>query len=254
MLRVIDRYAFTNRLRMVDPAQKSAIALTTIVLCLVLDRPLVSGLALLWMVGLAIGYARLPWRVVIAVLSTESMFLMLSVIGIAVRLGVDASTAAVPIGPFWVSMDRSSVLLAGQVFIRVIACVSALNVLALTTPLVDLIDLFHRWRIPTILIEVMILSYRAIFLLLDTLERMVIAQKARLGYASWRSTLRSSALIGSQLFMAAYQRSRMLEQALIGRGFCGEVRVLPIRYHHDWRLWAVLVLMVITVSLARMWG
>ncbi len=254
MLRVIDRYAFTNRLRTVDPAQKSAIALTTIMLCLILDRPLVSGLALLWMVGLAIGYARLPWRVVIAVLSTESMFLVLSVIGIAVRLSVDASTAAIPIGPFWMSMDRSSVLLAAQVFSRVIACVSALNVLALTTPLVDLIDLFHRWRIPTILIEVMMLSYRAIFLLLDTLERMVIAQQARLGYTSWRSTLRSSAMIGSRLFMAAYQRSRTLEQALIGRGFCGELRVLPIRYHHDRLLWAFLVLIVITLILARVWG
>ncbi len=254
MLRVIDRYAFTNRLRTVDPAQKSGIALTTIVLCLMLDRPLVGGLALLWMIGLAIGYARVPWRVMMAVLSAESVFLVLSVIGIAVSLSFEASAHALQLGPIYLSIHRTSVLVALQVLSRALGCAAALNFLILTTPLIDLIDLLHRWRIPAIVIDIMMLSYRAIFLLLDTLERMVIAQKARLGYASWRATLRSSAIIGSRLFIAAYQRSRMLEQALIGRGFCGEVRVLPLRYRYDPVLWVFLAMMVITFGLARMWG
>ncbi|ABY35781.1 MAG TPA: cobalt ECF transporter T component CbiQ [Chloroflexus aurantiacus] len=254
MLRVIDRYAFSNRLRNVDPAQKSGIALATILLCLLLDRPLVGWIATVWMVGIMAGYARIPLHVVIAVLTTESVFLVLSVVGIAVSVGFEASEAALRLGPLWIGFHHAALPLALQVFSRALGCTAALNFLVLTTPLVDLIELMHRLRVPALLVEVMMLSYRAIFVLLDTLEQMVTAQTARLGYTSWQSTLRSSALIGSRLFVIAYQRSQALEQALIGRGFDGDVRVLPLSYRTEQTLWLIGILIFVSLFLARWWS
>ncbi len=61
-----------------------------------------------------------------------------------------------------------------------------MNFMAMTTPLVDMVDLFRRVGVPVILIDVMTLMYRFIFVLLDSLDRMYVAQNSRLGYRSWR--------------------------------------------------------------------
>lgn len=256
MLRIIDQYAFANRLRAVDPLQKAALAGMTILLCLVLDRPLVGWLALGWMVIVTVWYARVPLRVAGAVVGAESVFLALSVIGIAVSVGNEppaAALLAIPFGPLWLSATGASLQTALHVLSRALGSAAALNFLILTTPLIDLIELLRRLRAPALLIELMALSYRALFVLLDTLDQMVTAQTARLGYASWRATLRSSALLGSRLFIVAYQRSQALEVALTARGFVGELRVLPLSYTVDRQLWLIGMMIVVSLVAARWW-
>ncbi len=256
MLRVIDRYAFTNRLRDVDPAQKSSIVMVTILLCLLLDHPRVGWLVVAWMVGLAVWYARLPWRVVVAVVGSELTFLVISVISVAVSVSLTPPTASSgvwSVGPFWLSMSSESLDTAARLLSRALGSIAALNFLILTTPLVDLLEVVRRLWVPPLLVELMMLSYRAIFVLLDTLERMVTAQSGRLGYASWWSALRSSALIGSRLFVETYHRSKALDIALLARGFDGELRVLPLTYRHERRLWVIGGVMIVSLLWAR-WG
>lgn len=256
MLRVIDQYAFANRLRAVDPLHKAALAGMTILLCLILDRPLVGWLALAWMVTVTVWYARVPLRVAGAVIGAESAFLALSVIGIAVSVGSEpppAALLAIPFGPLWLSATGASVQTALHVLGRALGSAAALNGLILTTPLIDLIELLRRLRAPVLLIELMALSYRALFVLLDTLDQMVTAQTARLGYASWRATMRSSALLGSRLFIVAYQRSQALEVALTARGFAGDLRVLPLSYTVDRQLWLIGVMIGGSLVVAGWW-
>ncbi len=257
MLRTIDRYAFGNRLRMVDPAQKAAIAGIAILLCLWLDRPAVGLLTIGWMAGLAIGCAGIPLRVFVTVVGAESLFLGLSLVSIVVGVSLEWPGTAIiawPLGPFWVSVSHESLAQAAHLLSRVLGCVTALNLLILTTPLVDVIELLRRLRAPLPLIEVMMISYRAIFVLLDTLDRMVTAQTARSGYDTWRASLRSAALAGSRLFVAAYQRSQALERALNSRGFSGELRVLPLAYQSDRRLALIGVAMTASLLIAGWLG
>ncbi|OAN44557.1 cobalt ECF transporter T component CbiQ [Chloroflexus islandicus] len=257
MLRIIDQYAFANRLRAVDPLQKTALAGLTILLCLALDRPLVGWLALGWMMAVTVWYAQVPLRVAGAVIGAESAFLALSVIGIAISVGNEPPATAlwaIPFGPLWLSATGGSLQTALHVLSRALGSAAALNFLILTTPLIDLIELLRRLRAPALLIELMALSYRALFVLLDTLDQMVTAQTARLGYASWRATLRSSALLGSRLFIVAYQRSQALEVALTARGFAGELRVLPLSYTVDRQLWLIGVMIAASLVAARWWS
>ncbi len=48
----IDRHAYSNRLRLIDPAQKGGLAVLAIGLCLLLDRPAVGLLTMAWMLAL----------------------------------------------------------------------------------------------------------------------------------------------------------------------------------------------------------
>lgn len=256
-MRVIDRYAFGNALRSIDPAQKGGLALLAIILCLALDRPAVGVLALVWMLALTTWWARIPVRVFGRVLLTEGVFLGLSVIGVAISIGREAPETTVvawQVGALWISIAPGSLTLALLVLTRSLGCVAALNFLILTTPLIDLIDLLRRIRLPESLIDVMALTYRAIFVLLDSLERMATAQDARLGYATARTAMRSAALLANQLFLDAYRRSQRTQIALESRGFDGALRVLPLTYRRSPRVWQASVVLTASLMLARMVG
>lgn len=241
-MQLIDRYAYSNRLRAVDPVQKVGLALLVMALCLLLDRPAVGLLAIGWMWGLASLRAGLPFLLVGRLLLVEGLFLVLAVVGVAISVGtvpIEGSGWGWNWGPLWAGSSLTSMEMAGRLAARALGCAAAMNFLALTTPLVDLIGLAHRLRMPALLIDLMVLVYRFIFALLDSLARMRTAQESRLGYVSLRQGMASTGVLASRLFLDAYHRSRRLQTALESRGYSGDLRVLPINYTADGRLWWV---------------
>ncbi|NTU78212.1 MAG: cobalt ECF transporter T component CbiQ [Chloroflexales bacterium] len=238
-MHLIDRHAYTNALRRVDPAQKGGLAALAIVLCLLLDRPAVGLLTLAWMLALTTLWARVPLLVFGRALLSEGLFLALSVVGVAVSVSLTPAgpAAAWRLGPLWLSAGPQGLSLALRLLTRALGCAAALNFLILTTPLTDMITLLQRLRVPAALIELMTIIYRAIFVLLESLQRMATAQDARLGYSGPRRMLRSAGLLGSRLFLDAYLRSRRMQVALESRGLDGPLRVLPLDYTRDRRVW-----------------
>ncbi|NJP04664.1 MAG: cobalt ECF transporter T component CbiQ [Chloroflexaceae bacterium] len=235
-MHLIDRYAYMSRIRFIDPAQKVALSGLVIGLCLLLDRPAVGLVAVLWMAGLAIIWAGLPAVMVGRLLLTEGLFLLLAVVGVAMSLSLvapPASFQSIQFGPLWVSSNAESRALAALLVTRALGCAATMNLLALTTPLIDLVDLLRRLRLPIVLIDLITVMYRFVFVLLESLQRMHTAQQSRLGYATRRAALRSSGLLASRLFIDAYQRSTRMQTALESRGYAGDLRVLPLNYQHS---------------------
>jgi len=233
----IDRYAYSNRIRTLDPAGKAGLALAVILLCLALNRPAVGLLAAGWMAGLLIGWAGVPPRIVLRVLAGEGAFLALAVGGVAISVHLASAlpadaTWAWRLGPLWFATSPAMLELAATLAARALGCAAAMSFLALTTPLVDLMDLARRLHMPPLLIDLATLIYRFVFELLGTLERMTIAQGNRLGYVNLRRGMASAALLASRLWIEAYRRSQRLQVALEGRGYAGELRVLPNEYCH----------------------
>ncbi|KAB8145955.1 cobalt ECF transporter T component CbiQ [Chloroflexia bacterium SDU3-3] len=232
----IDRYAYTNNIRWLDPAQKGGLAALALALCLALPSPLVGLAALGWMAALATLWAGVPARAVARAMLAEALFLALSVAGVALSVALDAP--GLPwqwrVGPLWLATSPQALHLAALLLARALGCAAAMSFLALTTPLVDLIDLLRRLRVPDLLIDLMTLIYRFIFILLESMERMRTAQESRAGYRGFWGGMRDAGLLGSRLFIDAYARSRRLDLALQSRGHAGgPLAVLPADYRRS---------------------
>jgi cobalt/nickel transport system permease protein len=239
-MELIDRFAYNNRLRLVDPLYKAALAGLTLVLCLTLNSIAVGVLAILWMFILAVLVARISARVFAGVLLAEGTFLALTTAGVAISVTVQDPTGVADwawrAGPLWFSSSPAQLRIAVTLAARALGCASAMNFLSLTTPLVDLIDAARRLRVPAVLVDMMTVIYRFIFVLLESLERMRTAQESRMGYASFRRGMSSAALLATRLFVETYQRGQRLQTALESRGYESDLRVLPNAYRGDWRL------------------
>jgi cobalt/nickel transport system permease protein len=254
-MELIDRYAYTNRMRQIDPAQKAALAVLVITLSLLLNHPLVGALAASWMWGITTLWAGVPGRVFGRLLLVESTFLALAVVGVALSVSAAPPPSAGwqwHIGTLWLSSSPAALAQALLLVCRALGGASAMNFLALTTPLVDIVELLRRLRVPALLIDLMTLIYRFIFVLLNRMDQMYTAQQSRLGYSTPWKGMKSAALLGSRLFVDAYQRSQRMQVALESRCYTGDLRVLPIRYRRDWRMMWIGVIM--GVSLLVVWG
>ncbi|NTV63036.1 MAG: cobalt ECF transporter T component CbiQ [Oscillochloris sp.] len=254
-MEVIDRYAYSNAIRQLDPAQKGALALLALLLCLTLDHPLVSILTVIWMLGLTLLWARIPPAVTGRVVLAQGLFLAVSALGVAISATLGAEPVdgwALRLGPLWLSSSPAALAAGLKLVARALGCAAALNFLILSTPLVDLIELLRRLRVPEALIDLMTLIYRAIFVLLESMQRMLTAQEARLGYSSPRRAMHSSAQLASQLFLDAYRRSQRLQCSLESRGMEGALRVLPMIYTRNAWPWGLGAAMAASLLLARL--
>ena len=252
-MQLIDRYAYATKIRTVDPGHKAALAVLVLTLCLVLDKPAVGFLTALGMWALACLWAATPPLIFARILAAEGVFLALTAAGVALSAGAGSHPSgmwSVGLGAVWIGADAASLVTAERLVSRALGGAAAMNFLALTTPMVDLLEVARRIRLPALLCDLMTVVYRFTFTLLDSLERMHTAQESRLGYVNLRRGTASAGLLGGQLFLDAYRRSKRLETALQSRAYRGEFRVLPITYRSDPQLYYAGACLVIALLLA----
>jgi cobalt/nickel transport system permease protein len=225
----IDAYAYANRLRGTHPAEKMIFAGVTIAICLVSGSILVAALALITMALVLSRAAGIPVGVFWRFVRLPAGFIVAGVLTMAV-IGVPAdgngSLASMPIGPWRIGVTAASLSQAAHVLAVSLACVGCTLFLALTTPMIDITDQMRRWHVPVLFTELMTLTYRFIFVLLETAQLMHLAQESRLGYCTWGQSLRSVGMLASNLFLRAHARARALFTALTARGYTGDLNVL----------------------------
>ncbi len=113
-------------------------------------------------------------------------------------------------------------------FLRVSASVLVLLVLVTTTPFFMMMDAFRSLRMPRTLSSLIMFTYRYIFVLVEEMQTMSMARKAR-GFSGGRHLLDAgafgtlSATIG-MVFVRAQVRATNIYDALLSRGFTGELR------------------------------
>lgn len=244
----IDQYAWKSRLRTVEPAQKMLLTGAVLLVTLLMNSPRTSALAFVAMIGLCIGMVGTPPRVVAKMMTAEALFLSLSLIGIVLTFSWAANPNPNPwritLGGVAVSTSPAALRLGGSLLLRALAGGAALAFLVFSTPLVDILEVLRRLKLPPLLIDLFQMIYRFIFVMVERLSMMQTAQASRLGDINARALMRSSALLASNLFLEVFRRSQRMQMALDSRCFDGDFRILPMEYARDWRWFALTAGMV----------
>ena len=128
---------------------------------------------------------------------------------------------------------------------------TAMLFLALTTPMIDLIALLRRLRVPEVLLEIMVLCYRMLFVFSEALHDTLTAQSARLGYATPRLALRSLGQLTAGLTLQIWSRAHDLHVAAQARNSDGPLRFLEPVFANTPRDIAVAAAGIMLLALAR---
>ncbi|MGB9762745.1 MAG: cobalt ECF transporter T component CbiQ [Minisyncoccia bacterium] len=255
---LIDSYAYTNRMHFVHPVIKIIFSLITMLMCFFFN---VYGnfAVILFMFFIIVFKAGIPTKTYVKFLFLPFSFLILGLITIMITpLNNNINYVfAVEIFGMKMGVSYSGTAMALKLFFRALAVVSCLYFLIFTTPIVDIINILSKIRIPAIFIELFQLVYRFIFVLLKEVEEIYISQDARLGYKNIKNAFRSSGLLVYSLFTKSYRYSQDLYIALESRLYTGDINVLSNEQKFSFSnifFFIIIDLMLITITIfTRRW-
>ena len=249
----IDQYAYASKLKTIDPMQKFIFSMLTLCVCLWADQIIISIVICFIMGYVTIKLGGTPLPVFVKLLFVPMTFLVIGVLTIAFNISSrpEIFYVSIPIGHTYLGVSKLGILQAIRLFFKVFGSVSCLYFLSLSTPMVDVLSVLRRLKVPSLVVEMMSLIYRFIFVLLETADKMVISQNARLGYINLKRGYHSLGTLASTLFIRAYKKSNDLYTSLESRGYEGDLNVIEQPYEKSTKIiMAAFIVNILLIFLA----
>jgi cobalt/nickel transport system permease protein len=220
----------TSPVHKLDPRVKFVATLAYIVSASLLPAGYWPGyLALLVLILAATLVASIPLRVAVGRSLVAVPFALMAAISLPfTRAGVPL--ASLPLGPWTLTVTAAGLEALATVLARAWLSVLAAGLLTATTPFSELLAALQSLGLPAVLAALISFLYRYIFVLVDEAQRLWRARESRSadvgpgagGTVLWRARVLGG-MIGS-LFIRSYERSERVYQAMLARGFQGEIR------------------------------
>ena len=220
---LIDKYAYINKLASVHPLEKMTFSLGLLLLSLIIRDELISLITFIVMSAFIIIGAKIPWHYYAKLLLLPAFFLLSSLLSIVISIVPNTSVLpthlwAITISHWTIFIGNDSLITAQHLLFTVPGSISCLYFLILTTSVQAICFVLRQWRLPTLFIELVELTYRFIFIFFNSMQKIHLAQQARLGYQSPMQWLRSISMLIAALLAEMFQRSRELNNAMQARG------------------------------------
>jgi cobalt/nickel transport system permease protein len=145
-----------------------------------------------------------------------------------------------------------------SILIRSWLSVQAAILLVAVTTFPDLIHALEHLHMPKILTTVIAFLYRYLFVLTDEVLRLLRARQSRSaaapnqragGSLTWRAKVAGN--MTGQLFLRSYERSDRIYNAMLARGYQGQIRTLHPHTltRRDWLIGALVILLILSFQL-----
>ena len=210
---LIDKYAYINRLKPIHPLEKMTIALFLLLFTLLVKDKLVSLITFMVMSAFTIFVAKIPFSYYLKLLLLPSFFLLSGTLTILFSFAsMDTILPTVlwskQFGTWQLFISASNVDTVISLIFVVLGSISCLYFLTLTTPVQAILQVLRKCKVPSLLIEITEITYRFIFVFLETALKIYQAQNSRLGYRTARLWLHSLSLIDLFLVYCRYFNER----------------------------------------------
>lgn len=223
----IDYYAYVSGMKHWNSQFKAIVAVAALLFCIGADKVWVSVLVFFPMSFLTVFAGRFSWKNYLALLRIPLTFLLMGTVAIVIGLSpVPYGDAYVSVFGYYLYLTKDGLWLAFRLILKVIAALSAMYMLVLSTPASEIICIFRRLHVPKIILELMNMIYRFIFVMMDTQCSMRLAAESRLGFWGFRTSCRSFGSTAGNLFVVSLKKAGVYYDALTARCYDGELMFL----------------------------
>ena len=167
-------------------------------------------------------------------------------------------------GPLTLIPTDYGLIKFGSILLRSWLSVQAAILLVATTRFPDMIHAFEHLHVPAVLTTIVSFLYRYLFVLSDEVIRLLRARQSRSGSVAhrpgqgglkagrsmiWRAKVTGN--MAGQLFLRSYERSDRIYNAMLSRGYTGQLRTLNphVMKISDWAFAALSVFVVLLLQL-----
>jgi len=194
-------------------------------------------------------YMRIPGRVLLLRFS-EPLFIATILLILKLFYSGKEELFHFYLGSWRVVGYRDGLMDGLTIYCRIMGSVSLIALLGFVTPFTEFIAGLSWFRIPRLFIEILMLTYRYIFLLLEDARIIYNAQKNRLGYSGIRRGLSSFGTLAGALTLRAFEHSQRTAQAMSQRGYTGSI---PLWKQEGLDLREIIGAALILIAMAVLW-
>lgn len=246
---LIDKYAYMNHLKSIHPAEKMFLAFFLLIFTLTVKDILVSLLTFTVMSSLTIFAAKIPFRYYVKLLLLPVFFLLsgtLTILFSFTRGDIPFSGVIwkIEIEGWHIFISASNMDKVCTLLFVVLASISCLYFLTLTTPIQAIFQVLRKLKVPSLLMELIEITYRFIFVFIESAQQIYLAQQTRLGYHSIKQSFHSMGLLISSLFAAVFQRAGELTVAMYSSGYEGEMLFLDELCQYSLKNWGMITVII----------
>ena len=217
----MDSYAYKSGMLDWNPEWKTAFSILALVFCVGFDRPSVSVFTIVCMGILSVNQGKVPLKAYLNLMKIPAAFLVMGTVAIAVGISkAPAGDWALCLKWCWIYTSKEMLLSAAEVCLKALGGVSALYMLALSTPSGEWIHVLREIHLPSMIIDLMYLIYRFIFIIGESERQIRMAADARLGYRGFRT---SCGKTSGSLLILSLKKARVYNMAMESRGYQGEL-------------------------------
>lgn len=177
------------------------------------------------MIALTIIVGGIPWKSYFKMLLAPMSFLIIGLITVVITFNNENYIFFLQLKNTTIGVTDLSLAKGMDLFTTVMASLTSVYFLILTTPINDIIKICKRIRIPALIIELMVLIYRSIFIFLEESNNIYLAQKMKFGYDTRKNYIRSISLLISNLFIKVFQRHKEMNISLECKLYDGEFKL-----------------------------
>jgi len=224
-LLLIDRYAYINELRNYSPQVKLLLSCGGIVLPRLVNNYYFDLVITIFMIVLVIGIAKIPFRTYFKMLLLPLSFLLVSIITIMISVNGNAYLYYFKIINIYIGITMDSLSKGMKLFTTVLSSLTSVYFLILTTPIIDIIRILNKSKLSNLFIELMVLTYRSIFIFIEEANNIYLAQTIKFGYENNINSLRSMALLIRNLFARVFIKYNEMNISLECKLYDGEFKL-----------------------------
>ncbi|WP_165311445.1 cobalt ECF transporter T component CbiQ [Vibrio ziniensis] len=220
---IIDKYAYQNRWVAVSPSYKWWAYLAVLVTAMM--TPIAWQFALFILLSVVTCYAgRLTSKQYLQWLSLPFGFLAMSLIAMLVTYSDNSAhlIASLPMFDGYVGVSAQTVDTAMTTFFRCLCSIAATLCFVIITPFNQCVTLLKKARLPSVLVEQVLLTYRFIFIFIEETHAIYTAQTLRFGYIKRGLWLKSLAMLVGVLLQRVMIRHHHMQSALAVKLYQGE--------------------------------
>lgn len=226
MTYILDDYALNSPLREKNNWLKIAITAFGILVGVSSNSPVTPFVIALCMSIATIRFSKVPARFYLKILAAPAGFVMVSAVIIAFFSGAGNEVFGFALLGHRFAVTIGGLNMAFVVLARTISGMSCLFFLSLSTPMIELFSVLKATRFPDSFIEIAMMMYRYIFVFMEVAMGIKYAQTVRLGYKDFRTSFRSMGMLGTSLFIRAWEQGEKLYISMNSRCYDGRLILL----------------------------
>jgi cobalt/nickel transport system permease protein len=220
---IIDQYAYQNRWINVSPVYKWWLYFAVLITAMLVSMLLQWGIFVV-MTGITCYAGHLSLKQYLKWLSIPLGFLSMSLIAMMLTYSDSEKylLASIPFINGYMGVSEQTLTNAGITLSRCLCSISATLFFVITTPFNQCVQLLKKARLPAVLVEQILLTYRFIFIFIEEAHAIYSAQTLRFGYIKRGLWLKSLAMLVGVLLQRVIMRHQYMQSALAVKLYQGE--------------------------------